>query len=62
MANNNDWNYIKLYRSYKQSAQGFFKSFLSTLEKSKLMDEKSARLGFSEWIFKCINQLFAPLL
>lgn len=36
--------------------------FLSTLEKSKLMDEKSARLGFSEWIFKCINQLFAPLL
>ena len=34
MANNNDWNYIKLYRSYKQTAQGFFKSFLSTLEKS----------------------------
>ena len=33
-ANNNDWNYIKLYRSYKHSAQGFFKSFLSTLEKS----------------------------
>lgn len=34
VANNNDWNYIKLYRSYKQTAQGFFKSFLSTLEKS----------------------------
>lgn len=33
-ANGNDWNYIKMYRSYKQTAYSFFKSFLSTLEKS----------------------------
>lgn len=32
-ANNNDWSYIKMYRSYKQTAYGFFKGFLSTLEK-----------------------------
>lgn len=33
-ANGKDWNYIKMYRSYKKTAEGFFKSFLSTLEKS----------------------------
>lgn len=29
-----DWKYIKMYRSYKEKAYGFFKGFLSALEKS----------------------------
>lgn len=29
-----DWGYIRMYRSYKPTAQGFFKHFLSALEKS----------------------------
>lgn len=32
--NNNDWSYIRMFRSYKESAYGFFKAFLSALEKS----------------------------
>lgn len=32
--NNNDWSYIRMYRSYKESAYGMFKLFLSVLEKS----------------------------
>lgn len=32
--NNNDWSYIRMFRSYKESAQGMFKGFLSALEKS----------------------------
>ena len=32
--NNNDWSYIRMYRSYKESAYGMFKAFLSALEKS----------------------------
>ena len=32
--NNNDWSYIRMFRSYKEKAQGMFKAFLSALEKS----------------------------
>jgi len=32
--NNNDWSYIRMFRSYKDTAQGMFKGFLSALEKS----------------------------
>ena len=38
------------------------KNFLNTVELSREMDERSARLSFSEKLFKSINQLFAPLL
>ena len=33
-ATGNDWSYIKMYRSYKEKAQGMFKAFLVALEKS----------------------------
>ena len=32
--NNNDWSYIRMFRSYKEKALGMFKAFLSALEKS----------------------------
>jgi len=36
--------------------------FLSTLEKSREMDEKSAKLSFRDKLYKSLNRLFAPLL
>lgn len=32
--NENDWSYIRMFRSYKEKALGMFKAFLSALEKS----------------------------